>query len=502
MKINKDFLFSISTAIVLGFSNDSFAQGMFGLQNSNFSGSHQMYTNPANLTTLSYRRYTNLSTFALSADNNYFALETPFPIFKLATGNVPSQYKNANGKVAWSPSYLTSDPSVSSIWGNVNMEWRGPSHARRLGQRLVYAWGMRTRANMAVKDLDPKMANWVNSLADSSSVQNLIGGVTHPFNFQANAYQELSASLSYNFINVGGFRAAIGGTVKYLMGLGHFSIINNGADIQTFGMDSIRINQSNMQVAYSDPQFMQRFMNGMVGGVLPTLSSIMGGGFGFDVGIFLEGGNKDQMDGIEEKWIIPDMKLHDYGWKLSAALTDWGSMNYGQQIKQYTVSNITPVSFPLDTGLAKAFAISNENGLKYIENFASANMNYSKVSTTAPLTLPTMLQIQGDLRVFSKVFVGMHWQQSLVSVKTLGFRTPSSLVVIPRFETAWFECSMPVSLTQDYKRGAVGAYLRVGPIFIGSDNLVTTVLANKAKGFNLYFGVSGGVKPAKRTKRG
>lgn len=119
-----------------------------------------------------------------------------------------------------------------------------------------------------------------------------------------------------------------------------------------------------------------------------------------------------------------------------------------------------------------------------------------------PFALPTMLQVQGDFRLLPAIYLGVHWQQSLVSAKTLGFRNPSSVVVIPRLEMAWFECSMPVSLTQDYKRGAVGGYLRVGPVFIGSDNLVTTVLTNKAKGFNLYFGVSGGIKNPKRTARG
>jgi len=47
-------------------------------------------------------------------------------------------------------------------------------------------------------------------------------------------------------------------------------MINTGTDIQTFGRDSIRINQSNIQIAYSDPQFMSRFTNGIFGGTLPA----------------------------------------------------------------------------------------------------------------------------------------------------------------------------------------------------------------------------------------
>ncbi len=478
------------------------AQGLYGLQNSNFSGIHNAYTNPAHLTTLAYRRHSNLSTFALSVDNNYYSIETPFPLFKLATGNVPDQYKNDKGKVAWNPSYLNANSEVNSAWGNINMEWRGPSYAKRLGRRVVFGYGVRTRANMAIKDVNPAMAQWVNSLSDSANIKNVLGGTNYPLNFQANAYQEISGSLSVNIINVGGFRMAVGGTAKYLMGLGHMSMINTGTDIQTFGKDSIRINQSNIQIAYSDPKFMDRFTSGLLSGSLPSLASILGGGFGFDLGILLEGGNKNKVDGIIEKWIIPDVNIRDYAWKIAASVTDIGTMNYGQEISRFTASNTTPVTLPLDTALAKAFLAGNSAGLKYLENFAEKNMDYKKESGTLPFALPTMLQIQADFRMLPTLYLGVHWQQSLVSAKTLGFRNPSSLVVIPRFEMAWLECSLPVSLTQDYKRGAIGGYLRVGPVFIGSDNLVTTVLTNKARGFNLYFGVSGGIKNPKRTARG
>jgi len=502
----KRFLILIGIASLPFISEDSFnsahAQGLYGLQNSNFSGIHNAYTNPAHLTTLAYRRHSNLSTFALSVDNNYYSIETPYPLFKLATGNVPNQYKNANGKVAWNPSYLVADNSVKSVWGNINMEWRGPSYAKRLGRRVVFGYGVRTRANMSVKDVNPEMAKWINSLADTNNIQNLLGGTNFPLNFQANAYQEISGSLSFNIINIGGFRAAIGGTAKYLMGLGHMSMINTGTDIQTFGRDSIRINQSNIQIAYSDPQFMSRFTNGIFGGTLPALSSVIGGGFGFDVGILLEGGNKNKVEGIVERWIIPDVNIRDYSWKVAASITDIGTMNYGQEISRYSASNTTPVTLPLDTALAKAFLASNEVGLKYLESFAEKNMNFKKETTSLPFALPTMLQVQGDFRILPTLYLAVHWQQSLVNAKALGFRNPSSLVLVPRLEMAWFECSLPVSLTQDYKRGAVGGFLRVGPVFIGSDNLVTTVLTNKARGFNLYFGVSGGIKNPKRTARG
>jgi hypothetical protein len=49
---------------------------------------------------------------------------------------------------------------------------------------------------------------------------------------------------------------------------------------------------------------------------------------------------------------------------------------------------------------------------------------------------------------------------------------------------------MPMGLTQDYRKGNIGAFVRVGPVFLGSDNFVTNLMSNNIKGINLYFGMS------------
>ena len=82
-------------------------------------------------------------------------------------------------------------------------------------------------------------------------------------------------------------KISAGGTAKYLMGLGHFSMVSQGMQLHTFGRDSMQILQSDVQVSYSETQIFQRIMNGLVGG-LPSFRNILGYGLGFDFGVAVE----------------------------------------------------------------------------------------------------------------------------------------------------------------------------------------------------------------------
>jgi hypothetical protein len=70
--------------------------------------------------------------------------------------------------------------------------------------------------------------------------------------------------------------------------------------------------------------------------------------------------------------------------------------------------------------------------------------------------------------------------------------------VVPRFESKWLEVSMPVGLTQDYRKGNIGACVRVGPLFVGSDNLLSNLIVNQIKGMNVYFGLSSSIGKTKK----
>jgi hypothetical protein len=51
----------------------------------------------------------------------------------------------------------------------------------------------------------------------------------------------------------------------------------------------------------------------------------------------------------------------------------------------------------------------------------------------------------------------------------------------------------------DYRTGRIGLYLRVGPVFVGSDNLIGQIKSNNIYGADFYFGISTGITKSKKS---
>ena len=469
------------------------AQSFSGLQNSNFAGVHSVYSNPALLTSMAYKRHANVTSMGFDVNTNLVSLTAPFTLWQAITGNVPAAYLNNKGKVQWSNDYLQSYPVGTQGWAQMGVEWRGPAYAKRIGQRTVWATHVRTRANVSMKNVSDATLAYAREFLDSGFKQagglQLLQTATSPLSLQANAYQEIGASLAYAIVDAKKLKVSAGVTAKYLMGLGHASVLSEGMQLQAYGRDSIVINHSMFDIAYSDSKLFQRLMQGVIIGGLPSLSEIMGNGFGMDLGVSVEGGKGGSVVQFKERW-LGDPTVRNYQWRLAASLMDWGHVSYKNRLNTFHMSNANPVTLKMDSALMSAFAQGSTEGFAYLEQFARDNMNYSQGARTQRIAMPTQLLLQGDFRLMSRVYASFVWQQSLVSAQTMGFRQPSSLLVTPRIEMKWLEVAMPVGLTQDYRKGNIGAYVRVGPLFVGSDNFVSNLMLNNIKGVNMYLGLS------------
>ena len=127
-------------------------------------------------------------------------------------------------------------------------------------------------------------------------------------------------------------------------------------------------------------------------------------------------------------------------------------------------------------------------------------MNYKQGASKYVVNLPMTLGVQLDWNIFKWFYVGANWNQSLVSIKSVSIRRPSSFSLIPRIETKLFELAIPVQVYDDYKQFGLGIFTRIGPVFLGSDNLLQSITGNSINGFDFYFGVSTGI-PAKKARK-
>ncbi|MEK0421953.1 MAG: hypothetical protein RLZZ161_1804, partial [Bacteroidota bacterium] len=311
------------------------------------------------------------------------------------------------------------------------------------------------------------------------------------FTMNFNTYQEFSFTLARVLLNRKSQYIKFGGTGKYLMGLGSGYIQNNGFDMKRTGSSSYLVNQSDLSVGYTQSALFDRFNRGIYQWSVPSISDIVGGGIGWDAGVIYEY-RPDRADFLTSS--------NRYLWKLSISLLDMGSITYGKNGKTFKIENQTPVIVNIDSGFAQAFAQGIDSGLNYVRTYAKDKMNYQEGSGEITASIPSTLNVQFDWNVVKWLYVGVNWSQAVVSRRDIAMRRPSSLVVIPRIENKWFECSMPLCLYNDYKNIGMGWFTRIGPVFFGTDNLLKSIKSNSYSGLDFYLGISTGIGSRKARK--
>ncbi len=103
----------------------------------------------------------------------------------------------------------------------------------------------------------------------------------------------------------------------------------------------------------------------------------------------------------------------------------------------------------------------------------------STVSDHYTAKLPTVINLNFDYRIVRNVYVNVMFIQSIRKKASVGYRTQSVLGVTPRFESRWFDASVPVVLSDDYRNLQIGLAFRMGPLYFGSDNIYGLLAKNQ-----------------------
>lgn len=466
------------------------AQQMTGLQFSNFNGVHAIYTNPAGIADARFKKHNNILTTSVMFANDYARLELPFSFKQMVFGTVPDVYKNNKGNIDWRGSWIKESPDGTPKNLYIGVENRGPAYMNRLGKNGAFALASRTRGAFQLNNVAEPLIQFGKSVIDNQT--NITRITDSRFTLNVNAYQELGFSLAHIVFNRKSHYVKVGATSKYLMGLGCGYIINNGFDINTLGGDSVRINKSDVSVGFTHGALFNRFSQGVYQWAMPTMSEIVGGGFGWDAGFIYEY-RPDKTDFLTSG--------NPYLWKLSMSLLDMGSITYGKNGKTFRIMNQTPVKIHADSGFGAAFNQGIDSGLSFVSAFARNNMNYEEGSGKITTAIPSTLNIQFECNVVKWLYVGVNWSQAVVSRRDIAFRRPSSLIVIPRIESKLIECSIPLCLYNDYKNVGMGWFTRIGPVFFGTDNLLKSIQSNSYSGLDFYLGISTGIGTKKAKKK-
>lgn len=432
----------LSLFFVLLFFNLASAQNYFGYLSDNYSGLHGVTLNPANVTGSKFRSEVNLVSGSASFNNDYFVLDLS-DVFR--------------GTDVTDSEFLAQENNNFAISADI----MGPSVMFNLSPKHSIGLITRARAFFNVNKIKGELFDAFEDDFDSTNDFTL---TEDEFTSTLHGWAEFGIAYGRTFIDKEKHLLKAGVTIKYLQGAGNAytrgSNLFVNFDANGFAPDVGTITTTG-QIEYGTSQGLSE-----EGGDFDIESG--SNGFGADLGFIYEW-RPDPTD-------LDNDSRSNYKLKLGLSITDIGSINY-------------------DNAEANTYDITNsidENTYDSQEGIEDKLNNlYTRIRSEdfTKVKLPTALHLTADYNLDTQFFVNLRTDLSLRKANTINTnKIDNSVIVTPRFERKWVSVFMPLSV-MDYSGFNAGFGFRAGPLFLGSNTLLTNLMSGKSKATNVYFGL-------------
>ncbi len=462
-----------------GISYETKGQSMIGLMNSNFAGTNGLYANPANAADSRHMVYINLGAAGFNAGNNYLQYDNQLALLRVLRRQTPEKHYGNFGSLDLNQEMLIEKLNQRVKMLHVGAVYHGPA--------VLFSWdrwnsiGLSTRVRDAfqVNFLSEDLAQSLRYRFRDDNLYDLPKADDDGFRIQAHAYAETAVTYGRVVMDEGMHFLKTGVSFKSVRGLRAGYVNSQRFSYDVPGSDSLLIREMTLDVGYAG----ELSNEGLgLGNFFPA--NPVGTGWGADLGVVYEFRPdfeefKYKMDGKER---IED-RQNKYLFKASAALLDVGSLRYdAPSTRAYRLSAQNLALHALDT-----LSVQNPADLR---RTAEQLTTVSDEQTTFRTGLPTALHLQFDYLLAPHFYLNATWMQDLRGRQHVGMRRNAFVAVAPRVEFKWFELSIPMALTEDFFNFNFGTMLRLGPVFVGSDNIGGLVGATRGSGADIYFGAA------------
>ena len=454
------------TLSVFTLINNAAAQQPLGLMVGDLNTPYSVNMNPANVASQYKNRiYFNWWGSSLDIQSNF---------------SDNNGWKRRPGSLKMDQSWMPSNANQAWSMNNLN-ETYGPSLYLMPDRNVGFGLGVKGVSGFNFSGVNPQLGNLLQQgrgAWDSAVGQTI--SQTSPFAFNTEKYQEWYLSFG-SYVGDADARKGIralkwGVTGKILVGMGAAHLSASKLDVKYNGNNGFVINDIMATYNYTDQTSVSNTMVRPLGMKFDLMNGI---GAGVDMGFMYE-----YRPGIEAKYNgISGCEREinrTYRWKFGASLTDVGFISYTGSAYAVNASNANYTADSIFSIQQTYGGVpSNINQFDQIGNAASTLGSLPESSFIS--YTPMALNMQWDYR-FSKWHVGAYWIHNLKPLDMPGLRRASTLSFVPRYQTERFEYGFPVSFVNDYSQMNVGAYLRVGPLVVGTNNL---------SGWSKYLGNTG-----------
>ena len=423
-------------------------------------------------------------------------LNTPYAV-SMNPAMVASQYKNRAYFNWWGTSLdIQSSFASSSGWrrlpGSLKMDqswipkpedqnWSmnylnetyGPSLFVMPDNSLGFGLGVKGVSGFNFSGVNPQLGNlllqgrgaWENPNTGKSVSQ------TSPFAFNTEKYQEWYLSFG-SYVGDADAKKGIralkwGVTTKILIGMGAAHLSSSKFNAEYKGNNNFLIRDILANYSYTDQTSAANTMVRPMGLKFDLMTGIGAGvdmGFVYEYRPGLAVNYNGMFSGCEREF------NRTYRWKFGASLTDVGFISYDGSAYSITANNL---NYKADSifSIQQMYG-ANPSTINHFDQIANAanTVGAPKRSSFTSYT-PMALNMQWDYR-FGEWHLGAYWIHNLKPVDMPGLRRSSMFSVVPRHQEERFEYGFPVSVINNYSQLNVGAYVRVGPMIVGTNNLV------------------------------
>ena len=460
------------------------------MQLDNYGGYSTIQYNPANLADSRFKFNMNVLGLTAHLQNNFVQMEAPHSIYKFFQLSLDSNFGKQDFNYPFEEYYMKErlNGRDKFVYASASATMLGMQFS--LKDKAGFSFGFSTKAygslnNFSENGIKTFLQDLDTTGPTKENQQRLIGEKMDMSKAGAGAlaYQQLSLKYARVIKDKKHDFMKIGFGLDYNIGLFGSYFRTKEVSFDLVGIDTVNITNSELEIAYLNEDYLSdptRRLNDYFG------KSRLGRGFGVNFGFVYEyrENSKDFKYKMDRK-NLEDHSVNKYKWKIAASLTDLGFVNFNKSGVARKIT-INPETTPVNWN--DFDAVDKWKSLKEVDSFALDF--FSDVDTSSEFTMftPAVLNLAADYKLMDDLYLGVNYSQNLIRNNGKGVKTPNVLSITPRYERKWFTVAMPISASRYYNVVNVGAYVRAGLFYVGSDNLGGFLTAKKTNGFNFYTG--------------
>jgi outer membrane protein OmpA-like peptidoglycan-associated protein len=463
-------------AMVLLLSNTAISQEQLGWMNDNYAGVNGIDLQPACIVDSRFKFDMSLLHFNMSFANNYLGIRRS--LIKDAMSD------NIDDQGDFKATYI--NERVNSNYKNIYLNFQSSlpilNFMVTINRKNAFAITTKSRFMVNLDNLGPELASL--SYHELGYYPN---DPTHPLtplwkknlnnenlNFNIMAWNEIGVTYGREIITIkdhylkGALRA------KYLMGMVAAYVQSGNLAYNFTNDDTLSI--SNSDVSYGmasnlSDAYYDDFSFEIPGN--PT--------FGFDFGFVYEWRKNAtekyqyEMDGRTDNWRRDQNK---YKLKAGFSVLDLGRVNFGKNVETGNFyANI------------KDWDISNfdANGIDAINDTINFRFTRTADEGEFKMQLPTTISYQIDYNIWKPFYINHTGYIGIKrDSKDSRMRNITTYSIAPRIEHKWVGLSIPYSYQPGFQRHQLGAMLRLGPLVVGTNDLLAIAGKDVIYGGDFY----------------